>query len=53
LALRPLRCHALAPLREAIRATLAIFGQGAWYHSSPGIRLKTAQWAKILKELAV
>lgn len=43
--------HALAPLLEAIRGTLAIFGRAEEAdHTSPGIYLETAQWARILEE---
>ncbi len=43
--------HALAPLLEAIRGTLAIFeGAEEANHTSPGIYLETAQWARILEE---
>jgi hypothetical protein len=43
--------HALAPLLEAIRGTLAIFGGAAEAgHTSPGIYLETARWARILEE---
>jgi hypothetical protein len=43
--------HALAPLLEAIRGTLAIFcGSEEADHTSPGIYLESAQWARILEE---
>jgi hypothetical protein len=43
--------HVLAPLLEAIRGTLAIFGGVEEAdHTSPGIYLETAQWARILEE---
>jgi hypothetical protein len=50
--------HAIAPLLEAIRAILTIFGRaeeeapGTWQHSSPAVHLETAQWERILDEFA-
>ena len=51
LPLSPRQRHTLAPLLEAIRGTLAIFGGAAAAgHTSPGIYLETAQWTRILEE---
>ena len=50
--------HAIAPLLEAIRPILTLFGRaeeeapGTWQHSSPAVHLETAQWERILDEFA-